>query len=305
MAAARRLPVLELVSFVAVLLISSPTAAAAELSVDFHAASCPPLEAIGCDASVYLRGGSNSEQGMGPNLTLQPRALQLVDDIRAKVHAACGPTVSCADISALATRDAVVVSGGPSYAVSLGQKDSLAPAPVRLVNQLPGPGTSSVQALLDKFGSKGLREAADLVALSGAHTVGRAHCDFFRDRAARQDDTFSKKLAVNCTKDPNRLQNLDVVTPDAFDNAYYVALTRKQGVFTSDMALIKDRITAPIVRQFAADKAAFFRQFAKSMVKLSQVPRTDRNVGEIRRSCFRTNGPRLVDLATGDEAASP
>jgi peroxidase len=365
MAAARRLPVLELVSFVAVFLISSPTAAAAELSVDFHAASCPSLEAIvsssvqaalqqeialaagllriffhdclpqartqehtpifartyeqqcctqlnmlhmhvqGCDASVYLRGGSNSEQGMGPNLTLQPRALQLVDDIRAKVHAACGPTVSCADISALATRDAVVVSGGPSYAVSLGQKDSLAPAPVRLVNQLPGPGTSSVQALLDKFGSKGLREAADLVALSGAHTVGRAHCDFFRDRAARQDDTFSKKLAVNCTKDPNRLQNLDVVTPDAFDNAYYVALTRKQGVFTSDMALIKDRITAPIVRQFAADKAAFFTQFAKSMVKLSQVPRTDRNVGEIRRSCFRTNGPRLVDLATGDEAASP
>lgn len=270
--------------------------AAGLLRIFFH--DCFPQ---GCDASVYLRGGSNSEQGMGPNLTLQPRALQLVEDIRAKVHAACGPTVSCADISALATRDAVVVSGGPSYAVPLGQKDSLAPASLDLVGDLPGPGTSRVQDLIDLFASRGLRDAADLVALSGGHTVGRTRCAFFDDRARRQDDTFSKKLALNCTKDPNRLQNLDVITPDAFDNAYYIALIHNQGVFTSDMALIKDRITAPIVRQFATDKAAFFTQFAKSMVKLSNVPRTDRNVGEIRRSCFRTNSQSLVDFATSDE----
>ncbi|KAF0895575.1 hypothetical protein E2562_013890 [Oryza meyeriana var. granulata] len=144
-------------------------------------------------------------------------------------------------------------------------------------------------------------EPADLVALSGGHTVGRARCDFFRDRMRRQDDTFSRKLAVNCSKDPNRLQNLDVITPDAFDNAYYIALTNNQGVFTSDMALIKDRTTAPIVRQFAKDKAAFFTQFVKSMVKLSKVQRPGGNVGEIRRSCFRTNGQNLVDAVAGDE----
>ncbi|KAF0895577.1 hypothetical protein E2562_013892 [Oryza meyeriana var. granulata] len=137
-------------------------------------------------------------------------------------------------------------------------------------------------------------DPADLVALSGGHTVGRAHCGFFADRMRRQDDTFSRKLAVNCSLEPNRVQNLDVITPDAFDNAYYMALTNKQGVFTSDMALIKDRTTARIVRRFAQDKAAFFAQFAKSMAKLSQVPRSDRNVGEIRRSCFRTNGQSLV-----------
>jgi len=38
--------------------------------------------------------GNATEQTMGPNTTLQPRALQLIDDIRAKVHAACGATVS-------------------------------------------------------------------------------------------------------------------------------------------------------------------------------------------------------------------
>ncbi|KAG8066814.1 hypothetical protein GUJ93_ZPchr0004g38991 [Zizania palustris] len=303
-------------------LLSAPTAvAAAPLSVDFHAATCPQLESIvlssvqaalqreialaagllriffhdcfpqGCDASVYL-SGAGSEQQEGPNLSLQPRALQLVEDIRAKVHAACGPTVSCADISALATRDAVVVSGGPSYAVLVGQLDSLSPASANLVGDLPDPSITSVQSLLDIFTTRGLGERADLVALSGGHTVGRSQCSFIR---RPPDDDFSRRMAANCSVNPRVLQNLDAVTPDAFDNGYYIALNKSQGVFKSDMALIRDRSTAPIVRQFANDKAAFFKQFAISMVKLSQVQRTDGNVGEIRRSCSRTNGQSLAE----------
>jgi hypothetical protein len=30
------------------------------------------------------------------------------------------------------------------------------------------------------------------------------------------DDTFSRKLAANCSKHPERLQNLDVVTPETY-----------------------------------------------------------------------------------------
>jgi peroxidase len=108
------------------------------LSYSFHADSCPNLVDIvwpivesavlgeiaiaagllrlffhdcfpqGCDASVLLTG-ANSELDLPPNLTLQPRAIQLIEDIRVKVHAACGATVSCADILTLATRDAVFV----------------------------------------------------------------------------------------------------------------------------------------------------------------------------------------------------
>uniref|UniRef100_J3M2X8 Peroxidase n=1 Tax=Oryza brachyantha TaxID=4533 RepID=J3M2X8_ORYBR len=311
---------------VLLLLLSPPApaalAAAPQLSVDFHAASCPQLESIvrsavqaalqrdialaagliriffhdcfpqGCDASVFLTG-TDSEQAQPPNAnSLQPRALQLVDDIRAMVHAACGPTVSFADIPALPTR------GGPSYSPSLGQLDSLAPAPANLVNQLPGPGTSSVQQLINLFGSRGMRDAADLVALSGGHTVGKSRCPFVRP----QDDAFSRKMAANCSVDPNGKQDLDVVTPVTFDNGYYIALTRSQGVFTSDMALIRDPITAPIVRQFAQDKAAFFSNFTKSIIKLSKVPRPGGNVGEIRRSCSRSNrSPRLVETTGSEE----
>jgi hypothetical protein len=53
---------------------------------------------------------------MPPNRGLQPRALELIEEIRAKVHAVCGPTVSCADITTLATHDAVVAVRRRAYA---------------------------------------------------------------------------------------------------------------------------------------------------------------------------------------------
>ncbi|KAI4996452.1 hypothetical protein ZWY2020_051372 [Hordeum vulgare] len=300
---------------------------AAALSTDFHARTCPQLKTIvrsmvkaaikrevalaagllriffhdcfpqGCDASIYLRG-RGTEQAMDPNKGLQPRALKLVDDIRAKVHAACGPTVSCADISALATREAVIVSGGPTYSVPQGQLDSFGPAPEsKVLSSLPSPSLSSVFELGRFFSAKGLRTWADLVALSGAHTIGRAGCGFFVDRTRRGGDAFARRLKTNCTRNPQRLQNLDVVTPNLFDNGYYKALVARKGVFTSDMALIRNNRTEPIVKRFARDKNAFFIQFAKSMTKLANMHRPKGNTGQIRRRCFRPNGrPYVMDM---------
>jgi peroxidase len=55
------------------------------------------------------------------------------------VHAVCGATVSCADIIALATRDAVSLAGGPSIAMPQGRTDSLRPATNAEVSTLPSP----------------------------------------------------------------------------------------------------------------------------------------------------------------------
>ncbi|EMS52348.1 Cationic peroxidase SPC4 [Triticum urartu] len=101
-------------AFVTVAVLLSPALSARLDGTGFHSATCPQLESIvrssvqaalqrevalaagllriffhdcfpqGCDASVYLKG-SGTEQAMGPNTTLQPRALQLVEDIRAKI----------------------------------------------------------------------------------------------------------------------------------------------------------------------------------------------------------------------------
>uniref|UniRef100_A0A453DJW5 Peroxidase n=4 Tax=Aegilops tauschii subsp. strangulata TaxID=200361 RepID=A0A453DJW5_AEGTS len=306
-----------------------------DASPDFHAASCPQLDGIvwssveaalrqevavaagmlrlyfhdcfpqGCDASILLNNTAARETALGPNLTIQPRAMQLIESIRARAHAVCGPVVSCADITLLATRDIIVISGGPWFNVPQGNLDSLAPAAQAKVFDLPAPNTASVATLVESFGTRGLGDVADLVALSGAHTIGRSQCGSFEDRSQRADDTFSRKLAANCSKHPERLQNLDVITPDLFDNAYYKALGFNQGVFTSDMALVKNKTTAPIVKRFAESKEAFFGQFARSMEKLARVPKPAGNVGEIRRfSCFRTNAQgtdAAVDAAVEEE----
>lgn len=213
------------------------------------------------------------------------------------MHAVCGATVSCADIIALATRDAVSLAGGPSIAMPQGRTDSLRPATNAEVSTLPSP-FSDVSTLLGVFGRRGLGDPADLVALSGGHTVGKASCGFIR----RGNDDFARRIAANCSGK----QSLDVITPDAFDNRYFVALRSTQGVLLSDQGLNGDQRTSRFVAAFASNQGAFFDQFAKSMVKLGSIRAAA--PGEIRRNCFRPNGGRaaadISALVGGDDDAA-
>ncbi|WVZ87797.1 hypothetical protein U9M48_034379 [Paspalum notatum var. saurae] len=290
------------------------------LSVYFHAESCPQLETTvrstvdaalqqnarltagllriffhdcfpqGCDASILL---DNGERQLPPNAGLQQEALQLIEDIRAKVHAACGPTVSCADITVLATRDAVGLAGGPAIPdVPLGRLDSRAPASSNDVSTLPPP-SATADDLIAAFAAKGL-DATDLVALSaGAHTVGKARCSSFGDIAGPADDDITRCITNTCTAPGSaaQLRDLDFLTPAVFDNLYFVELTlrKNKGVMLpSDQALATDPRTSWLVQGFADNHWWFFDQFKASMVKMSQL---QGNVaGEIRSSsCFKAN----------------
>jgi peroxidase len=264
----------------------------------------------GCDGSVLLNG-TDSELLLGPNLTLRPAALKLVDDIRAAAHAACGPVVSCTDILALATRDALVEAGGPSYDLPLGRRDALAPAPLNLVITLPAPSLNAT-ALISSFGGRGL-SVTDLVALSGAHTFGISHCNSFRDRFTPATDTnpaidpdFAAKLKAKCDGDVPAgtvNQTLDVRTPNKFDNKYYFDLVAKQGLFKSDQGLIVDSATNRTAIRFSLNQKAFFDQFALSMVKMSQMDVLTGTQGEIRLSCTVPNKPSGIQTvaATDDD----
>ncbi|KAG8043991.1 hypothetical protein GUJ93_ZPchr0458g22624 [Zizania palustris] len=275
------------------------------LSWDLYDESCPSVEGIGCDASVLL-SGTNSEQLEAPNQTLRPSALKLIEDIRAAVHSACGPKVSCADITSLATRDAVVASGGPYFDVPLGRRDGLAPASSNLVFDLPAP-VFDVPTLISSFNNRSL-DKADLVALSGAHTIGLGHCSSFSDRLVPgaqppMDPALVEKLKAKCAKDVPAgtvMQVLDVRTPNAFDNKYYFDLIAKQGIFTSDQGLIEHPETKRMATRFALNQAAFFDQFSRSMVKMSQMQVLTGNAGEIRSNCAAPNARSSVLQAAGD-----
>ncbi|CAO1941037.1 unnamed protein product [Urochloa humidicola] len=332
-------PAAVLLPLVAALLLSSHAAArypplAPGLSFEYYKKSCPKAESIvkdylasavrsnvglaaalirlhfhdcfvqGCDASILLDSTltHKSEQEAGPNLTLRPAAFKAVNEIRDRLEKACGRVVSCADIVALAARDSVALGGGPAYKVPLGRRDGLAPASQQDVfDALPAP-TSDVPTLLS-FLAKIKLDVTDLVALSGGHTVGIAHCSSFEDRLfPTQDRTlnqwFAGQLKHTCpAKGAVNTTVNDIRTPNTFDNKYYVDLLNREGLFTSDQDLLTNTTTRPIVTKFALDQDAFFDQFVYSYVKMGQINvLTGTSQGQIRANCSARNaGSRSND----------
>jgi peroxidase len=143
-------------------------------------------------------------------------------------------------------------------------------------------------------------DATDLVALSGGHTVGLAHCTSFDDRLfPRPDPTMSPdfltKLKRTCpAKGTDRRTVLDVRTPNVFDNKYYVNLVNREGLFVSDQDLFTNAATRPIVQRYAQSQRDFFDQFGVSMVKMGQIKVLTGDQGQVRRNCSARN-PGTVD----------
>ncbi|KAK7270978.1 hypothetical protein RJT34_26534 [Clitoria ternatea] len=290
------------------------------LSYSFFAKTCPKLETIvrnhlkkvfqhdngqapgllriffhdcfaqGCDGSVLLDGKLNEREHIA-NGGIRTEALKTIDDLRALVHNHCGRIVSCADITAIAARDSIFLSGGPYFPVPLGRRDSLSYNHTA-ANHIPSP-FNKTNGTLKAFAAKNFG-VTDVVALSGVHTFGRAHCGSFINRLQPLDTTMDKTLANHLkTICPNgnstKTANLDVRTPTVFDNKYYTDVINRQGVFTSDQDLLFHKETKGLVHAFANDQNLFFQKFVSAMVKLSQLDVLTGSQGEIRAKCNAIN----------------
>ncbi|VAH42239.1 unnamed protein product [Triticum turgidum subsp. durum] len=280
-----------------VVLVALATVASAQLSPTFYSASCPGalaaiksgVTAAGCDASVLLSG---NEQNAGPNAG-SLRGFGVIDSIKAQVEAVCKQTVSCADILAVAARDSVVALGGPSWTVLLGRRDSTGANAGLANSDLPGPGSSRAQ-LEAAFLKKGL-DTVDMVALSGAHTIGQAQCGTFRSRIYGGDTNinaaYAASLRANCPRSGGNgnLAPLDTMTPNTFDNAYYTDLLSQKGLMHSDQVLFNNDTTDNTVRNFASSAAAFSSAFATAMIKMGNIAPLTGAQGQIRLSCSKVN----------------
>ncbi|KAL5700439.1 peroxidase [Ranunculus cassubicifolius] len=259
----------------------------------------------GCDGSVLLAGSASgpTEQQAPPNLALQTRAFVIINELRNRIHRACGAIVSCSDITAICARDAVFLSGGPDYRIPLGRRDgtTFATRNATLAN-LPFFGSSARQLTAD-FARKGL-DVNDLVALSGGHTIGRANCGSFVGRLYPTRDptletNFANDLTRVCpTNTSQGIQVQDIRTPNVFDNAYYVDLVNRQGLFTSDQDLFTDSTTRPIVQRYANNQTLFFERFAFSMIKMSMMSVLTGTQGQIRSNCERINSGASTYMET-------
>ncbi|KAL4278145.1 hypothetical protein GQ457_03G036540 [Hibiscus cannabinus] len=302
-----------------------------QISVNYYAKSCPQVEQLigsitsqqfkeapvsapatirlffhdcfveGCDASILVetKPGSRilAEKDAEENKDLRTEGFDTITRAKTLVESKCPGIVSCADVLAIAARDFIHLAGGPYYPVKKGRWDGKISMASRVAYNLPY-ANSSVDQQIKLFSSKGLT-IQDLVVLSGAHTIGFAHCKNFLDRlynykGTKQadpsiDPRLLKALKMSCPQvggNVDIVAPFDVTTPFVFDHAYYGNLQSKLGLLSSDQALFLDPRTKPIVQSFGQDKAKFFQAFSAAMDKMGSIGvKRGRRHGEKRKVC--------------------
>ncbi|KAE7998882.1 hypothetical protein FH972_003380 [Carpinus fangiana] len=316
-------------AFLVILVVILPVES--QLKTGFYSSSCPTAEAIvrstvethfngdptiaagllrlhfhdcfvqGCDGSVLITG-SSAERNAPPNLGL--RGFEAIDDAKSQLEALCPGVVSCADILALAARDSVDLSDGPSWPVATGRRDGRVSLSSQASN-LPSP-LDSVAVQRQKFAAKGLDDN-DLVTLVGAHTIGQTDCLFFRYRlynftaTGNSDPTinqaFLPQLKALCPKDGDGSKRvaLDKDSQTKFDVSFFKNLRDGNAVLESDQRLWGDDATRSVVQNYAGSIRGllgirFDQDFRKAMIKMSgiEVKTTDAQ-GEIRKLCSKFN----------------
>ncbi|KAJ9154430.1 hypothetical protein P3X46_027763 [Hevea brasiliensis] len=253
----------------------------------------------GCDASILLDavGTTEAEKDAIPNGSLS--GYDVIDEIKTELEQICPGIVSCADILALAARDAVSLPfNRPLWEVLTGRRDGNVSLASDIDTNLPSP-FSDFTTLLQLFTNKGL-DLNDLVVLSGGHTIGVAHCATFSNRLYNFNGTngsdpsldpqYAEFLKTQCPNlvDPATTVEMDPQSSLIFDNNYFKILLQNEGLFQSDAALLQNEQSAGIVRRLMISNA-FFAKFAISMKKMGAIEVLTGAAGQIRKNCHVVN----------------
>jgi L-ascorbate peroxidase len=245
-------------------------------------------------------GGANGairfdpEMNMGANAGLA-KAKKYLDDIKAKY-----PQVSWADLIQMASAVAIECAGGPKIPMKYGRKSVDGPegcvSPTSregfggnagLPDAKPPFGCGSGDAathLRMVFGKKMGFSDQEIVALSGAHTIGRA----FKERSGTcpfgyGDQSASKYTKSTCIARKDAASGIGMSGGAGwtknwltFDNSYFAqykdAMADDDLVwFPTDVAIHTDPAFLPHFQRYAADQSAFFADYAKAHKKLSEL----------------------------------
>ncbi|KAE8126182.1 hypothetical protein FH972_020924 [Carpinus fangiana] len=262
-------------------LLADPTLAAGLVRMHFHDCFIQ-----GCDGSILIDSTNDNTAEKDSPANLSVRGYEVIDAAKEQLEKMCPGVVSCADIVAMAARDS---AGGPPYGIQNGRKDGRRSKAEDTFN-LPPP-TLNASQLITKFRQHGF-SVEEMVALSGAHTLGVATCRAFKNRLSDVDPTldedFAKTLSKTCSSGDNAKQPFDE-TMNRFDNLYFNTLQRKAGVLTSDQTLFADSRTAGTVNRFAFNQAMFFASFQGAMIKMGALDVKQGSRGEVRKNCHKFN----------------
>lgn len=251
----------------------------------------------GCDGSILINNGdSSSEIHAFAHQGVQ--GLDVIENAKAKLESVCPGVVSCADIVAMAARDAVAFSHGPAYQVETGRKDGFV-SNLKLADNMPDV-TDSIQLLKQKFFEKGLQDR-DLVLLSAAHTIGTTACFFMQQRLydfaqggsfdPSINPSFLPELTSTCPKDGdiNVRLPMDRGSGETFDNQIIQNIRSGFAVLQSDAQLMNDPTTKGIVESYSGTGSSFEADFINSIIKMGRIGVKTGSKGNIRRVCNSFN----------------
>ena len=215
----------------------------------------------GCP-NAAMRFTDDGEGTFGANAGLPDVALGLLKPITEKY---VPDTIGHADLWTLAANVAIKVMGGPDIKTRFGRKDaeSSADSVESQVGRLPD-GDKEIDHLREIFAPKGFSDK-EIVALSGAHTVGKCHLDrsgfdgpWTAEPLKFDNSYFKDMLAKEWTDDKTEKGN-----PQFKSESGTIMLI-------SDLALLKDPAFKEHVEKYAADQDAYFADFTTAWVKLQE-----------------------------------
>ncbi|KAE9455280.1 hypothetical protein C3L33_12820, partial [Rhododendron williamsianum] len=235
---------------------AKPFLAAKLLRLHFHDAFVR-----GNDASVLLDSTptNKAEKDAFPNLSLS--GYDVIDEIKAALEEKCNGTVSCADILAMAARDAVSFKvRSMLYIFPKANVEGFNWEKRReniTCNRYPTQYTVAIFKLQHPLGSIFKQRLYNFTGKGDT------------DPSLNQD--YAKTLMGLCPKNsPASSVDMDPHSSLSFDSHYFKILNQKKGLFQSDAALLTDRRSA-LISQLMRIPGVFFDRFARSMTKMGAI----------------------------------
>ncbi|KAJ4874300.1 hypothetical protein Rs2_39318 [Raphanus sativus] len=213
------------------------------------------------------RGGANGSLRFEPELKHAANAglvdaLKLIEPLKEKYA-----NISYADLFQLASATAVEEAGGPEIPMKYGRVDVSAPEQCPEEGRLPDAGPPSpADHLREVFYRMGLNDK-EIVALSGAHTLGRSRPE--RSGWGKPETKYTKAGPGEPGGQSWTVKWLK------FDNSYFKDIKEKRDedllVLPTDAALFEDPSFKNYAEKYAEDPAAFFKDYAEAHAKLSNL----------------------------------
>jgi cytochrome c peroxidase len=212
----------------------------------------------------------NKEASYGGNAGLK-MAREALEPIKA-----ANPEISYADLYTLSGVVAVENASGPTIPFRLGREDfkdgDTSPDDGRLPDADKGAPSKTIVHIRDVFKRLGFTEDKDMVALCGAHALGRCHTDAsgYWGPWNFSENTMSTeyyRLLVEEEWTIKKTHNGKKWTgPEQYEDK-----TGKLMMLPSDIALIQDSEFKKIVEKYAKDEDLFFKDFSAAFSKLLEL----------------------------------